>query len=203
MPLLNRLRAGRYRRVPLQESPPKNPKADPIPLENWTGYRFGLLATRLGNFIAPMYASRHDLTMPAWRSLAVIARYQPLTAKQLATLTSSDAFKVARAIELLVRRGLIDRDLDKSDRRRASLSLSAEGRKVYKDIEKFVVRVERELMAVLDADEVAALRRSLDKLDRQMESPNQGPAAGRNLREGMSKLGLVSNANPPSRVQFH
>jgi DNA-binding MarR family transcriptional regulator len=148
----------------------KNPKAAPIPLENWTGYRFGLLATRLGNFIASMYASRHDLTMPAWRSLAVIARYQPLTAKQLATLTSSDAFKVARAIELLVRRGLIDRDVDKSDRRRASLRLTAEGRKVYKDIEKFVVRVERELMAALDANEIAVLRQSLDKLDRQLES---------------------------------
>jgi DNA-binding MarR family transcriptional regulator len=108
-----------------------------------------------------MYANRHDLTMPAWRSLAVIARHQPLTAKQLATLTSSDAFKVARAIELLVRRGLINRDVDKSDRRRASLRLTAEGRKVYKDIEKFVVRVERE---------VAVLRESLDKLDRQLES---------------------------------
>jgi DNA-binding MarR family transcriptional regulator len=166
--------AGRYRRNPAHTKVPssimKNPKAAAIPLENWTGYRFGLLATRLGNFIAPMYASRHDLTMPAWRSLAVIARHQPLTAKQLATLTSSDAFKVARAIELLVRRGLIDRDVDESDRRRASLRLTAEGRKVYKDIEKFVVRVERELMAVLDANEVAVLRRSLDKLDQQMES---------------------------------
>lgn len=148
----------------------KNPKAVPIPLENWTGYRFGLLASRLGDFIAPMYASRHDLTVPAWRSLAVIARYQPLTAKQLATQTSSDAFKVARAIELLVRRGLIARDVDKSDRRRASLRLTAEGRKVYKDIEKFVVRVERELMAALDPHEVAALRQSLDKLDRQLEN---------------------------------
>ena len=147
----------------------KNPRAAPIPLENWTGYRFGLLATRLGNFIAPMYASRHDLTIPAWRSLAVIARYQPLTAKQLATLTSSDAFKVARAIELLVRRGLINREVDKGDRRRASLRLTAEGRKVYKDIEKFVVRVERKLTAVLDAHEVAVLRQILDKLDRQLE----------------------------------
>src|SRR3954447_14892415 len=109
----------------------KNPKAVPIPLENWTGYRFGLLATRLGNFIAPMYESRHDLTMPAWRSLAVIARYQPLTAKQLAALTSSDAFKVARAIELLARRGLISRDVDSEDRRRVQLSLTAKGRAIY------------------------------------------------------------------------
>jgi DNA-binding MarR family transcriptional regulator len=147
----------------------KNTRAS-IPLENWIGYRFGLIAARQGNFIAPMYASRHNLTIPAWRSLAVIARYQPLTAKQLATLTSSDAFKVTRAIELLVRRGLIRRDVDKSDRRRASLRLTADGRKIYKDIEKFVVRVERELTAALDAGELASLRQTLDKLDQQLES---------------------------------
>jgi DNA-binding MarR family transcriptional regulator len=145
-------------------------KETTIPLEHWIGYRFGLVAARLGNYVAQMYASRHDLTIPAWRSLAVIARYQPLTAKQLATLTSSDAFKVARAIELLVRRGLIHRDVDKEDRRRASLNLTAEGRKVYRDIEKFTIRIERELIASLDDSEVTILRRSLDKLDRQLES---------------------------------
>jgi DNA-binding MarR family transcriptional regulator len=144
-------------------------KTASIPLENWIGYRFGLVATRLGNFVAPMYASRHNLSQPAWRCLAVIARYQPLTAKQLASLTSSDAFKIARAIDLLVRRGLIRRDADKTDRRRASLSLTAEGRKIYKDIDKFMARVERELTATLDPGELAALRKSLDKLDRQLE----------------------------------
>jgi DNA-binding MarR family transcriptional regulator len=140
------------------------------PLESWIGYRFGLIAARLGNFLTPMYASRHNLTMPAWRSLAVIARYQPLTAKQLATLTSSDAFKVTRAIELLVRRGLIRRDVDESDRRRASLSLTADGRKVYRDIEKFVIKVENELIAALDACELATLRQTIDKLEQQFES---------------------------------
>lgn len=148
----------------------KSVKPVPIPLENWIGYRFSLVSARLGEFVARMYANRHDLTVPAWRSLAVIARYQPLTAKQLGTLTSSDAFKVARAIELLVRRGLIHRDVDKTDRRRANLRLTVEGRRVYKDIEKFVVRVETELAAALGANELAMLRQSLDKLDRQLES---------------------------------
>jgi DNA-binding MarR family transcriptional regulator len=141
-----------------------------IPLEHWIGYRFSLIAARLGNYVARMYISRHDLTMPAWRSLAVIARYQPLTATQLANLTSSDAFKVARAIELLVRRGLIRRDIDKKDRRRASLNLTTEGRRIYKDIEKFSVRVERELVAALEERELAMLLQCLDKLDRQLES---------------------------------
>jgi DNA-binding MarR family transcriptional regulator len=145
-------------------------KTASLPLENWIGYRFGLVATRLGNFVAPMYASRHKLSQPAWRCLAVIARYEPLTAKQLASLTSSDAFKIARAIDLLVKRGLIRRDADQTDRRRASLRLTANGRKIYKDIDKFMVRVERELSATLDPAELAALRQSLDKLDRQLES---------------------------------
>src|SRR5690348_5072431 len=98
-----------------------------LPLEHWIGYRFSQISARLGNYVAQLYASRHDLTMPAWCSLAEIARYQPLTAKQLAMLMSSDAFKVARAIELLVRRDLIRRDVDKADRRRASLRLTAQG----------------------------------------------------------------------------
>jgi DNA-binding MarR family transcriptional regulator len=74
----------------------------------------------------------------------VIARYQPLTATQLASLTSSDAFKVTRAIEVLVRRGLIRRDVDTNDRRRVSLDLTAAERKVYGDIERFVIRIERD-----------------------------------------------------------
>jgi DNA-binding MarR family transcriptional regulator len=145
-------------------------KQTPLPLEHWLGYRFSFLAARIGNFVAPMYGSRHDLTMPAWRSLAVIARYQPLTAKQLAALTSSDAFKVARAIELLVRRGLIRREVDQADRRKAQLSLTAEGHDVYRDIEKFTMRVERELTASLDPLELKTLRRVLDKLDEQLET---------------------------------
>jgi DNA-binding MarR family transcriptional regulator len=165
-------RVPRYRSNPRHRNSPyamKSPKAATIPLENWIGYRFSLISARLGEFVAGMYMKRHDLTVPAWRSLAVIARYQPLTAKQLAARTSSDAFKVARAIDLLVRRGLIHRDVDKEDRRRVNLRLSAGGRKVYKDIEKFVVRVERELAAALDVSEIAMLRQSLDKLDRQLE----------------------------------
>jgi DNA-binding MarR family transcriptional regulator len=144
-------------------------KPDAIPLEHWIGYRFSRIAARVGNFVAPMYENHHDLTMPAWRSLAVIARYEPLTAKQLASLTSSDAFKVARAIELLVRRGLITRESDQKDRRRAQLSMTQKGRTVYQDIERFTMRVEREVVAGLSPTELVLLRRTLDKLDQKIE----------------------------------
>ncbi len=59
--------------------------------------------------------------------------------------------------------------MDKTDRRRANLRLTTDGRKVYKDIEKFVVRVENELTTTLSANERATLGEILNKLDHQLE----------------------------------
>jgi DNA-binding MarR family transcriptional regulator len=65
---------------------------------------------------------------------------------------------------------LIRRDVDRNDRWRASLRLTAAGRKVYNDIEKFVLRVEGELATALDASELATMRQCLDKLERHLET---------------------------------
>ncbi|MGB3071975.1 MAG: MarR family transcriptional regulator [Ottowia sp.] len=148
----------------------RKPKAtQALPLEKWVFYRFGLIAARVGNFAAPMYAERHQLSTPAWRCLAVIARYENLSAKELATKTSSDAFKVARAIDLLVKRQLITRNPDPLDRRRASLQLTTEGWAVYRDVERFAIRIEEHLVAKLPADELAAMESALEKIDAQVE----------------------------------
>ena len=140
-----------------------------LPLEHWIGYRFSRISARFGNLC------RADVCQPPRSDDAGLAQSrgdcqdQPLTATQLAHLTSSDPSKVARAIELLVRRGLIRRGVDRTDRRRASLGLTREGRKVYREIEKFSVRVEREITNRLSATELAGLRRLLDKLDHRIE----------------------------------
>ena len=71
--------------------------------------------------MADRYVVPQDLPMPAWRSLAVIARFGPLSAGELGARTSSDPFRVVRAIDLLVKRGMITRTPDPADRRRARL----------------------------------------------------------------------------------
>jgi len=141
----------------------------PLPLEKWIFYRFGLIAARVGDFAAPMYAERHKLTTPAWRCLAVIARHAPLSAKELASRTSSDAFKIARAIDVLVRRNLITRHLDPLDRRKASLQLTADGWEVYRDIERFAIKIEEHLVSALTKQELAQMEAMLEKLDQQVE----------------------------------
>jgi DNA-binding MarR family transcriptional regulator len=136
-----------------------------LPLEQWMSYRFGQIFSRVGKFTADMYRTRHQLSQPAWRSLAVIARFEPLSAKELAGRTSSDPFKVARALDALTTQGLIARDADPSDRRKARLKLTKKGWSVYRDVERMSHRLERYFREALKPDDIKRLDRTLDTLD--------------------------------------
>lgn len=138
------------------------------PLEGWVSYRFGLIAARIGAFAAPMYKERHGLTLPAWRALAVIARFQPLSAGELASHSSLDPFRVARVIDRLLTNGLIERELDPADRRRASLRLTEQGRIVHNDIDLFASRLDGLLTSSLTARESAMLDSILTKINVQL-----------------------------------
>ena len=144
--------------------------AKKLPLESWISYRFGLVAARMGAVMASRYVAPHDLTLHAWRSLAVIARYGPLSAGELGAKTSSDAYRVARAIDLLVTRGLISRKSDPGDRRRAKLELTARGRALYEKIEEGAIANESFLRAGLTQQDWRALERILARIDLQIES---------------------------------
>lgn len=136
-----------------------------LPIEQWISYRFGLILSRVGQFTADMYRSMYKLSQPGWRSLAVIARYEPLSAGELAGRTSSDPFKVGRALEALTEQGLIVRDADPSDRRKARLRLTKKGWLVYRDVEQLSQRLERYLKEALDPEDVRRLEEIMRILD--------------------------------------
>lgn len=137
-------------------------------LDQWIGYRCGLIASRLGAFVAPIYIQRHHLTTPTWRALAVVARFGPLSASTLAEHSSSDASKVSRAIDALVQSKLLTRKKDPADKRRALLKLTARGQTIYNDIDRIVSRIENRLIEVLSVQEKAAFMLALGKIDQQI-----------------------------------
>ncbi len=147
-----------------------------LPLENWISYRFGLVASRVGAVMSSKYVAQHDLTMPAWRSLAVIARYGPLSAGELGAKTSVDPYRVVRSIDLLVKKGLITREIDPADRRRASLQLTARGRAVYDQIEQGAMTNELFLRAGLTSQEMRGLESILARIDAQVAALAEGVA---------------------------
>jgi DNA-binding MarR family transcriptional regulator len=112
-----------------------------VPLESRISYRCLSVAARITRHLAPRWKSEFGLTVISWRVMAVIGRFEPISAKQVAARTSTDAFFVGRAIEKLVEQGYVTKGVDLEDRRRLRLSLTTAGRKVHRQVESMISQV--------------------------------------------------------------
>ena len=134
-------------------------------IDRWIGYRWGLIVTRMGALAAHEYVGKYKLTTSVWRALAVIARYEPLSAATLCQHSRLDPPKASRAIEALVKRKLLSRRKDPTDERRAILTLTARGRAIFQDLEQAIDRLEDEITSTLTPAEKKALWSCAEKLD--------------------------------------
>lgn len=136
----------------------------PLELEHFLPYRLSILSNTVSQAIADDYQSRYDLSMTEWRVMAVLGRYEGLSARQVAERTAMDKVAVSRALARLVAAGRVDRTIHDADKRRSVLSLTATGWAMHDDVAPMARMRERELLAKLDADERTWLTRILDKL---------------------------------------
>jgi DNA-binding MarR family transcriptional regulator len=148
------------------------PIASPAPepdfaLENFVPYRLSVLSNTVSDAIAALYRDRFGLTIPEWRCLAVLFRYAPLSAGDVAARTAMDKVQVSRAVAALVEKGLALQATDRSDRRRAKLALSAAGKRMHDEIIPLARATEARLLDGLDAAERAQLNRLFAKLEQQ------------------------------------
>ena len=135
-----------------------------LDLERFLPYRLSVLTNTISQAIARDYGERFGLAVTEWRVLAVLGRYAGLSAMQVAERTAMDKVAVSRAVNALLKSGRIRRSTHAEDKRRSVLALSAKGRKVYDEVAPLALRYERELLAVLDEVERAALELILYKL---------------------------------------
>ena len=129
------------------------------------------LASKLEGPIARPLLVFRDITMLAsrmWRTLAVTARFQPLSSKALGEHSSLDPFSVARAIDALRKRGLINRNIDPADKRRVILTTTKKGDAIYHDVARFAYNVEQALTSDLTKREKESFDRILSKIERRI-----------------------------------
>ncbi|MEO7071839.1 MAG: MarR family transcriptional regulator [Rhodanobacter sp.] len=136
----------------------------PLKLEDFLPYQLSILSNTVSQAIADDYQQRHDLGVTEWRVMAVLARFPGLSAREVAERTAMDKVAVSRALARLVDAGRVDRSVHADDKRRSVLRLSAIGWRIHDDVAPLARQRERQLLARLDADERAWLKRILDKL---------------------------------------
>lgn len=128
------------------------------------GYRIGYLAQL---FTGPLYrelAEAQDIGRQEWIVLFCTAHFDGLTAQQVAEMSGRAKANVSRAVNKLLRMGLLERSPDPADARRALIDITPAGRTLFdRSLGPFVAR-EQDMLSVLSTDEVSELGRILRKL---------------------------------------
>jgi DNA-binding MarR family transcriptional regulator len=140
------------------------PNHAPLKLEQFLPYRLSILSNRVSQSIAREYEQRFDLSVTEWRVMAVLARFDALSAREVAERTAMDKVAVSRALARLVAAGRVTRRTHDGDKRRSVLGLSAKGWKIHDAVAPLALAHERELLGHLSPAERDALSRILDKL---------------------------------------
>ncbi|MGN6741651.1 MarR family winged helix-turn-helix transcriptional regulator [Dyella sp. KULCS107] len=149
--------------TPRKATPPGVQHA-PLELEHFLPYRLSILSNTISQGIANDYQKRYDLSMTEWRVMAVLARYEGLSARQVADRTAMDKVAVSRALARLVEAGRVSRHMDDNDKRRSVLDLTEEGWAIHEVVAPMARAREQEVLQKLSEEERHWLGRILDKL---------------------------------------
>jgi DNA-binding MarR family transcriptional regulator len=147
-----------------KSSPSVDNGAAGLVLEQFLPYRLSIVAQTVSGALSKLYASRFDLSVPQWRVMAVLGRYEPISANEVCDRVVMDKVAVSRAVQAMLRRGLVERTVDASDRRRSALRLSKRGRAIHGEIVPLAIEYERRLLQTLSPEERVTLDSLLQRL---------------------------------------
>jgi DNA-binding MarR family transcriptional regulator len=120
----------------------------PLGASEYYFYLLTLVTRRRDSSLADDFAPT-GLSLERWRALTVIRRAEGCSMKELALYTAVDRTTLTRAVDQLVRQGLVTRWVPDNDRRQVQVALTEDGEAVYKDaVQKLLASNARVLQAV-------------------------------------------------------
>jgi DNA-binding MarR family transcriptional regulator len=138
-----------------------------LDLEHFLPYRLSVLSNRVSSAIARQYSARFGLTIPEWRTMAVLGGTPRLSAREVALRTAMDKVQVSRAVASLMRKKRVERATDENDGRVTRLALTDKGRAIYDEIAPLALHLEDLFLSALSPEERMTLDRLMTKLSRQ------------------------------------
>ena len=105
-----------------------------------------------------------DLTVDQWVILDHIQPMPGISQNDLANATAKDAPTTTRILELLLQKGLIQRKMNETDRRKFHVSLTPEGEKVHSHAFRVIAQVRKQAWKNLNAADYQQLVRIMDQM---------------------------------------
>jgi DNA-binding MarR family transcriptional regulator len=154
-------------------------------LAGFLPYQLSVASNAVSALIAERYRNRFGLKIAEWRVMAVLGDAGTMTQRALTAATVMDKVAVNRAVKVLEERGLVARVPNPEDGRSHLLALTGDGRGIHAEVMPLARATEADLLAGLDPQEEALLRRLLGALRERattlagpLPPTRQGPESG-------------------------
>lgn len=139
-----------------------------LQLDQFLPYRLNRAAAAASRQLSMIYKRKYGLTVPEWRTLATLAEFGEMTAKQIGAHSAMHKTKVSRAVTSLDGRRWLKRKRDDTDRRSETLQLTAQGMQGFRKLEPEMLGYEVDLLARLTVSERNAMLEGLAVLEKAL-----------------------------------
>lgn len=137
-------------------------------LDQFLPYRLNRAAAAASRQLSMIYKRKYGLTVPEWRTLATLAEFGEMTAKQIGAHSAMHKTKVSRAVTSLDERRWLKRKRDDTDRRSETLQLTAQGMQGFRKLEPEMLDYEIDLLARLTVSERNAMLEGLAVVEKAL-----------------------------------
>lgn len=140
-------------------------------LDRFLTYRLHRIAKISDRDSAAAYQAELGLSLSEGRCLAAVGQFEPASVKDIARLANLDKANASRAADALVARGLVEKSASATDGRGVALTLTRQGRPLWRRVMRLIERRNAEVFGVLGAQDLRTLDGLLDRLVAHLEQP--------------------------------
>ena len=133
-------------------------------------YRLSRLNVKAGAMVVRLCEGGHGVTRREWGVIGHLREKGPLAPSALAEHFELDRARTSRMVTSLVKKGLITRQAQQGNRRQATLALTPAGLQIYEQLMPQVQDINRRILTVLSAAEMAQLDGFIRRLHASVET---------------------------------
>lgn len=107
----------------------------------------------------------YEITLEQWVVLSTLAERENINQKTLSEKSKKDPTSLLRILDILERKGLVERRADQTDRRASSLFITAKGRNLGKEVAPYIEEQFKEITANITEHDIKIYEQVLITLD--------------------------------------
>ena len=141
-------------------------------IDELLNYRLLRLYAVSGAPVLRLLEGRYGISRREWRILALLASHGELSPSSLAEQAHLDRPRATRGVQMLIDKNLAVRCALKGDARRARVTLTPAGRKLYAELFPQIAALNQSVLSALDDALVEAMDKALQALTEHAERLN-------------------------------